>query len=57
MTAGLTLLSEDELTRLRQRIEDLARTAKPEQRLAAAQQLEAIDIERERRLSAPAAPS
>lgn len=53
MTAGLTLLSDDELARLRRRIEDLARTAKPEHRLAAAQQLEAIDVERERRLSIP----
>jgi len=54
MTAGLTLLSDDELTRLRQRIKDFARTADPEHRLTAAQQLEAIDVERERRLSTPA---
>jgi hypothetical protein len=53
MSAGLTLLSDDELTRLRDRIVDLARLAKPEQRLAVAGQLEAIDIERDRRLSTP----
>ena len=53
MSAGLTLLSDDELTHLRNRIVQLTRVAKPEQRMAAADQLEAIDIERERRLSVP----
>jgi hypothetical protein len=53
MSAGLTLLSDDELDRLRDRIVALNRLAKPEQRLACASQLEAIDIERERRVSAP----
>jgi hypothetical protein len=52
MSAGLTLLSDEELTRLRDRIVDLARLARPEQRAAVADQLEAIDIERDRRLSA-----
>ena len=55
MSAGLTLLSiDDELTRLRDRIVQLTRLAKPEQRMAATGQLEAIDIERDRRLSTPA---
>ena len=53
MSARLSLLSDDELARLRRRIEGFARTADPEHRLAAAQQLEAIDVERERRLSMP----
>ncbi|MDB5393425.1 MAG: hypothetical protein JWM91_931 [Rhodospirillales bacterium] len=53
MSAGLTLLSDNELTRLRERIVDLARLARAEQREAVAGQLEAIDIERDRRLSAP----
>lgn len=52
MSAGLTLMSDDELTRLRERITELTRTALPAQRMAASQQLEAIDIERDRRLSA-----
>jgi hypothetical protein len=53
MSAGLTLMSDDELTRLRDRITELTRMAPPAQRMAVAQQLEAIDIERDRRLSAP----
>jgi hypothetical protein len=52
MNAGLTLMSDDELTRLRDRIAELARLASPDQRMAASQQLETIDIERDRRLSA-----
>ena len=42
-----------ELTRLRERIVQMMRTAPPEQRALAAGQLEAIDVERDRRLSAP----
>jgi len=53
MSAGLTLLSDDELARLRERIAGLTRTAGAEQRAMAASQLETIDIERDRRLSAP----
>jgi hypothetical protein len=53
MGAGLTLLSDSELTTLRERIAALSRGATMEQRLAASQQLELIDLERERRLSAP----
>ena len=56
MSAGLTLLTDDELDRLRDRIEQLARTAAPEQRAIASSQLEAIDIERDRRLAAPPHP-
>jgi len=41
------------LTHLRERIVALARVARPEQREAVAGQLEAIDIERDRRVSAP----
>ena len=51
MGAGLTLLSDDELTRLRGRVANLAQSAKPEQRVALAQRLEDIDIERDRRLA------
>ena len=54
MSAGLTLMSDDDLTRLRDRITDLTRIAPPAQRMAASQQLEAIDLERDRRLSLPA---
>jgi hypothetical protein len=53
MSAGLTLLSDDELTRLRERIAGLTRMASSEQRAMASGQLEAIDLERDRRLSAP----
>jgi hypothetical protein len=53
MSAGLTLLSDDELTRLRERIAGLTRAATPEQRAAISGQLDAIDLERDRRLSAP----
>jgi hypothetical protein len=56
MSAGLTLLSDDELTRLRERIAGLTRTATSEQRAMASGQLEAIDLERDRRLSAPSSP-
>jgi hypothetical protein len=55
MSAGLTLLTDDELTRLRDRIAGLTRTAGAGQRAMAAGQLEAIDLERDRRLSAPPA--
>ena len=57
MSAGLTLLSDDELTRLRERIALLTRTAIPEQRAAISGQLEAVDLEQDRRLSAPANPT
>ena len=57
MSAGLTLLSDDELTRLHERIAGLARTASAEQRAMAAGQLEAIDLERDRRLSVPSTPN
>jgi hypothetical protein len=53
MSAGLTLLSDDELTRLRERIAGLTRTVSAEQRAMAADQLEAIDLELDRRLSVP----
>jgi hypothetical protein len=53
MSAGLTRLTDDELARLRERIAGLTRAAMPEQRAMASGQLEAIDIERDRRLSAP----
>jgi hypothetical protein len=56
MSAGLTFLTDDELGRLRERIEQLARTATPEQRTVASGQLEAIDLERDRRLAAPPHP-
>lgn len=52
MNAGLTMLSDDELTRLRERIAKLAALAKAEQKTVVANQLEAIDVERERRLVA-----
>lgn len=52
MSAGLTLLTDDELNRLRERIQQLARTAMPEQREVASSQLEAIDLECDRRLAA-----
>jgi hypothetical protein len=53
MSAGLTRLTDDELARLRERIAGLTRTATPEQRAMVSGQLETIDIERDRRLSAP----
>lgn len=53
MSAGLTLLTDDEPTRLRDRIVGLTRTASSEQRAIAAGQSEAIDLEQDRRLSAP----
>jgi hypothetical protein len=53
MSAGLTLLTDDDLTRLRARIAELTRTAGSEQRAMISNQLEAIDLERDRRLSAP----
>ena len=57
MSAGLTSLTDDELGRLRERIEQLARTATPDQRTVAYGQLEAIDIERDRRLATPPHPT
>jgi hypothetical protein len=57
VSAGLTLLTDDELGRLRDRIEQLARTATPEQRAIASGQLEAIDLERDRRLAASSEPT
>jgi hypothetical protein len=53
MNAGLTRLSDDELTCLREKIAKLAALAKPEQKAFIADQLETIDIERERRLAQP----
>ena len=55
MTGILSSMSEDELTRLRTRVEQLMRIGTFEQRAAAPGQLETIDIERERRLAAPQA--
>jgi hypothetical protein len=55
MNARLALLSDDEIDRLRSRIIQLTRMGTPEQRQTSADQLEAIDIERERRLSPPPA--
>ena len=46
-------LSDDELTRLRERIAQLTRTATPDQRAMVSSQLEIIDLERDRRLSTP----
>ena len=56
MSAGLTLLTDDELARLRERIVQLTRSAPAEQRGLAAGQLEEIDLEQDRRLSAPPNP-
>jgi hypothetical protein len=53
MTARLALLGDDEIDRLRSRIMQLMRMGTPEQRQTSANQLEAIDVERERRLSLP----
>ena len=52
MSAGLSRLSDDALTRLRSRVEQVMRTGAYEQRSVTGEQLAAIDIERERRLSA-----
>ncbi len=54
MSAGLTLLSDDELERLRSRIAQLELSGTRDQRMAAAAQLEAIDLEADRRLSVSA---
>jgi hypothetical protein len=51
MDAGLTRLSDDELTRLRVRAMQSTGVANQEQRALAAIRLEAIDLERERRLA------
>jgi hypothetical protein len=53
LSSGLTLLTDDELGRLRERIVQMTRAASPEQRQMATGQLEIIDLERDRRLSAP----
>ena len=53
MSAGLTLMTDDELGKLRERIVQLTRAATPEQRAMAAGQLDAIDLEQDRRLSTP----
>jgi hypothetical protein len=55
MNAGLTMLSDDELTCLREKIAKLAALAQPEQKAVIANQLETIDIEQERRLVQPPA--
>jgi len=49
--SGLAPLTDEELARLRERVMQLMRTGQPQQRALAADQLEAIDVERERRLS------
>jgi hypothetical protein len=54
MSARLSLLSDDEIAQLRQRVERLTRMGTPTQRQASTSQLEAIDVERERRLAPPA---
>ena len=51
MSNGLTHLSDDELTRLRSRIETTMRTGNAGQRSMAMTQLEAVDLESEHRLS------
>jgi hypothetical protein len=50
MNAGLTLLSDDDLTALRDRVASI-RAITPEQRESASGQLAAIDLEQDRRLS------
>jgi hypothetical protein len=55
MNARLALLSDDEIDRLRTRIIQLTRMGTTEQRQTSTDQLEAIDVERERRLAAPPA--
>ena len=55
MVGTLSLMSDDELARLRARIEDLMRKGTSAQRAAVSGQLEAIDVERERRISVPPA--
>jgi hypothetical protein len=52
MNAGLTRLSDDELAALRERIMAMSRAVPAEQRAAASAQLQAIDLEQDRRLSA-----
>jgi hypothetical protein len=47
------MLSDDELTRLRERIAKLAALTQPEETAVIAARLETIDIERERRLAQP----
>ena len=56
MSSGLTLLSDDELDRLREKVAEFARLANSEQKIAASCQLESIDIERDRRLVAQPTP-
>jgi hypothetical protein len=51
MNAGLTHLSDDELTALRDRVAS-TRAVTPEQRQASSSQLAAIDLEQDRRISA-----
>ena len=52
MSAGLTLLTDHELARLRERIVQMTRTGSPDQRAMVSGQLEAIDLEQDRRVSA-----
>jgi len=52
MAGSLSTMSDEELTRIRARIEQLMRTGTSEQRMAVSGQLEAIDVERERRIFA-----
>lgn len=53
MSAGLTLLTDEELARLRERIVLLSRATTLDQRTLAAAQLEDIDLEQDRRVSTP----
>jgi len=55
MTGTLSSMSDEDLTRLRARIEQMMRRGTSEQRLAISGQLEAIDVERERRIFAGSA--
>ena len=52
MTGTLSSMSDEELERVRARFEQLMRTGTSEQRMAITGKLEAIDIERERRMFA-----
>ena len=50
MIGTLSHLSDEELTRLRNRVQQLIRIGALEQRIATADKLETIDIELERRI-------
>ncbi len=53
MDAGLTRLSDAELTQLRERVVQITFALNADQRAAASARLAAIDLERERRLAIP----